>query len=363
VNAIADDGTTPLMSAQSADVARLLLHSGAVSELRDDVGRSALCLACESGNAAVAKLLLKRCSTAILTQAASDGFTPLSLVICCENEALALLVLAAHPADYNDNAIVHAVGLATNLYRAAGYNFVKLAEALLKRRADVNRGYMGERSRTPCMFAAQEGHLAMLDLLHQYGATVNAVASDGRTALMIASSVGQALAIKRMLRHGLDLNIHTGYSDNCTPLYTAVLRNHIDAARVLLEAGAQPACSANCLIRDVLQHLDDAAAVPMLKLLVQHWHTDPNAVCDNSPDAEPLIFTAAMHRRLKAARCLVAAGANVNAQTEHGHTAVHGAAQYDAVLMLRWLIVTHKLDPCAASVGGWLPLHCACHMG
>eukprot|EP00953_Heterococcus_sp_UTEX-ZZ885_P015163 8537-Heterococcus_DN1.PRE.3 len=144
VNATTDDGVTPLMSAQSADLARLLLDSGAEIEQTDRAGQNALARACQCGCIELAKVFLKRGSTSTVTQAASDGFTPLSLAICCENEALALLVLAAHPADYNDNAVVHAVGVATNLYRAAGYNIVKLAEALLKRGADVNRGYIGE---------------------------------------------------------------------------------------------------------------------------------------------------------------------------------------------------------------------------
>jgi hypothetical protein len=42
----------------------------------------------------------------------------------------------------------------TNLYEAAGYGFVKLAEALLKRGADVNLGCVGERDHTPYMYAA-----------------------------------------------------------------------------------------------------------------------------------------------------------------------------------------------------------------
>jgi ankyrin repeat protein len=363
VNAVVDDGITPLMSAQSADVARLLLNSGADPELRDVVGRSVLYLACANSNAELAKLLLKRCSTAILLQASSGGFSSLSQAIRQGNEGLALLVLAAHPADYDGTDVLRCSNVDTNLYTAAGFGFVTLAAALLKRGADVNLGCIGERDRTPYMYVAQEGHLAMFDLLHQYGATVNAVASDGNTALMTASFAGQALAIRRMFRHGVDVNIHTGISDRETPLYAAVLRGHIDTARVLLEAGAQSVCSTNCLIRDVLRRLDDDAAVPTLKLLLQHWHTDLNAVCDNSPDDDPLLMTAAMHRRLKPARYLVAAGANVNAKSVHGHTAVHVAAQYDAVRMLWWLIVTHKLDPCAASAGGWLPLQCACHMG
>jgi ankyrin repeat protein len=113
----------------------------------------------------------------------------------------------------------------------------------------------------------------------------------------------------------------------------------------------------------VLSDLDDDAAVPMLKLILQHWHTDLNTVCDKSPDGDPLLMTAAMHRRLQAARCLVAAGADLTAKSVHGHTVVHVAAQYDAVRILQRLVVNHKLNPCETAAAGWLPLHHACHMG
>jgi uncharacterized protein len=236
VNALADDGITPL-SAQSVEVAKLLLNSGADPELRDDIGRSALYLACTKMSAALAKLLLKRASAATITQATCDGFTPLSEAVRNGSEGLALLVLAAHSAEYDGNDALQASNVDTNLYTACSRGFVKLAGVLLKRGADVNRGRIAEPTRTPYMFAAQRGDLAMLDLLQQYGADVNAVSSDGGTALMIASSAGQALAVKRMLRHGVDVNLHAGFSDRTTAVYAAVLHGHIDTARVLLQAG------------------------------------------------------------------------------------------------------------------------------
>jgi ankyrin repeat protein len=274
---------------------------------------------------------------------------------------LALLVLAAHPADYDANEVLN---VDTNLYEAAGYGFVKLAEALLMRGADVNLGCVGECDRTPCMYAAQMGDLAMLDLLHQHGADVNAVAKDGCTALLRASNEGQALAVKRMLRHGVDVH-GTPLSDGeASPLYSAIMKGYISVARVLLEAGAlEPRFTEGALITLMLESLDDDAAVPMLKLLLQHWGTDVNTVYENGTT---LMGTAVLYNRFKAACYLVSAGADVHAKDAHGYTAVHTAAQYDAVRMLRWLVVTHKVDPChaaAASANHWLPLHCACHMG
>jgi ankyrin repeat protein len=240
---------------------------------------------------------------------------------------------------------------------------VKLAEALLKRGADVNRGCIGEHDRTPYMYAAHRGHLAMLDLLQQYGADVNAVAKDGCTALATASSSGRALAIKVLIRHGADVNLNTGISDRGPPLYTAVMYGHVEAARVLLEAGAQPGCSVISLIDSMLNSLDDSAAAEMLRLLLQHLHPNVNAARDDGGSGSTLIFAAAALNKLKAAQLLVSAGADVHAKAADSNTVLHVAAQYDAVRVLRWLVATHKVDPCVAAADGWLPLHSACGMG
>jgi ankyrin repeat protein len=362
VNIVAEDGTTPLMVAKTADVARLLLVSGADIELTDSKGWNALRRACENGYVELVKLLLKRGSLASITQTAPDGMTPLNVAVRSKNEALAMLVLAAQPADYDDNEGLRYPHVDTNLYAAAGYNFLKVAEALLKRGANPNRGRITAPTRTPYMGAAQEGHLAMLDLLHQYGADVNAVSSDGSTALDSAINNGRAPAVKCMLRHGVD--VHATHAAHDAPLKRAITDGHLSVVRVLLDAGVQvPGCSEVTLISDMLRYLDDDAAVPMLKLLLQYWGTDVNTVCDKVPDGGTVIFAAVMHKRLKAACYLVSAGADLSVKTLRGHTLVHIAAQFDAVRMLRWLVGTYKLNPCEAAENGWLPLHSACNMG
>jgi ankyrin repeat protein len=211
------------------------------------------------------------------------------------------------------------------------------------------------------MDAAHPGDLAMLDLLHQYGEDVNAVAKDGCTALLGAGNNGQALAVKRMLRHGVDVHGTPLSEATGTPLYSAIIKGYISVVRVLLEAGAlEPRFTEGALIALMLGSLDDDAAVPMLKVLLQHWGTDVNTVCNNGTT---LILAAVMCKQLKAAGYLVSAGADLQVKDVHGNTLVHAAAQCDAVRILRWLVVTQKLNPCEPAADSWLPLHCACQMG
>jgi ankyrin repeat protein len=77
LNATTDDGITPLMSVQTADLARLLLDNGADIEQTTSKGWNVLRRACITGNVELAKLLLKRLSPASIMQAAPDGMTPL----------------------------------------------------------------------------------------------------------------------------------------------------------------------------------------------------------------------------------------------------------------------------------------------
>jgi ankyrin repeat protein len=201
----------------------------------------------------------------------------------------------------------------------------------------------------------------MLDLLHEYGADVNAVAKDGCTALLGAGNNGQALAVKRMLRHGVDVHGTPLAEGAGTPLYSAINKGYISVVRVLLERGAlEPRFTEGALITMMLDSLDDDTALPMLKLLLQHWGTDVNTVGGKH---NTLIFAAVMRKQLKVTVYLVSAGADLQVKDVNGNTLVHAAAQCDAVRMLRWLVVTHKLNPCPAGGNGWLPLHSACHMG
>jgi ankyrin repeat protein len=82
----ADDGSMTSMSTHSADLAKLLLDSGADAELTDGEGRNALRIACEMTSIDLTKLSLKRSSLAVIMQAASDGQPPLCVAMNAGSE-------------------------------------------------------------------------------------------------------------------------------------------------------------------------------------------------------------------------------------------------------------------------------------
>jgi ankyrin repeat protein len=103
---------------------------------------------------------------------------------------------------------------------------------LLDDGADANGGGAG----TPLYFAAQRGHADVVALLVERGADVNTVTQFG-TALQIAARGNQTAIMEMLLRNGADPNLSGGEYGN-TPLHDAAERGAIEAARLLLENGA-----------------------------------------------------------------------------------------------------------------------------
>lgn len=74
-----------------------------------------------------------------------------------------------------------------------------LAEKLIKKGADVNKtGW------TPLHYAATNGHLALISLLLENNAYIDAESPNGTTPLMMAAMYGTAAAVKLLLEEGAD---------------------------------------------------------------------------------------------------------------------------------------------------------------
>jgi ankyrin repeat protein len=164
----------------------------------------------------------------------------------------------------------------TPLWMASQYGYPVLVGALLKAGAKVDqRSPTGE---TALMLASRNGNVAVIARLLEAGANVNAREDlRGTTPLMWAADQGHADAVKLLIEHGADvaapskvvatvytllvyqtallkgetllakrfaarpgnhLEDHEPYAGALTPLAFAVRRNAMDAARVLLDAGA-----------------------------------------------------------------------------------------------------------------------------
>lgn len=84
--------------------------------------------------------------------------------------------------------------------------------------------------------AAEHGHLAIINLLIDYGANINAKTRSGITPLHLATSANQLDAVKRLLIYGA--NVDARMSSGLTPLHWAAMKGYKEIAGVLLSNSA-----------------------------------------------------------------------------------------------------------------------------
>lgn len=85
------------------------------------------------------------------------------------------------------------------LMLASLHGLLDVAKQLINRGADVNKpGW------APLHYAATKGHLAVMDLLLENHAYIDAASPNGSTPLMMASLYGTASAVKLLLEAGAD---------------------------------------------------------------------------------------------------------------------------------------------------------------
>lgn len=217
VNAPQADGSTALHWAVYHDdlaTAKLLVHAGANVKAANRYGITALTLACTNGNGAMVELLLT---------AGADPNTVLP-------------------------------GGETALMTCSRTGRVDAVKALLARGAVVD-AKEGERGQTALVWAAAEGHAAVIDLLIASGADFRLRLPSGFTPYLLAVREGRTEAVRTLLKAGANVNEVTepvqgidrrlnsgrpGPRAGSSALHLAVGNAHFQLAAFLLEAGADP---------------------------------------------------------------------------------------------------------------------------
>ena len=205
--------------------------------------------AVQSGDQEQVRHLLKTHADVNLPDA--DGTTPLEWAVYNDDLATAQMLLRA-----GANASTANRDGVTPLSLAAINRDAAMAEALLKAGADANAKLPG--GTTMLMAAARTGNPEIVRLLIEHGADVSAKGEEyGETALIWAVEENHADAAKVLIAHGADVNERTNPlvrskdrfglegvltilpHGNWTPLMYAARQGSLDAARVLVDAGAK----------------------------------------------------------------------------------------------------------------------------
>ncbi len=237
VDAADSDGTRPLHWAVRADeteIADLLLKAGADANAPNRLGVTALYLATVNGNAAIIRNLLDHGSNA--NQVEKTGETVL-MVAARSGSADAVKALLEHGAKPNTTEPQLQL---TALMIAAEAGFADEVRILLEYKADINlRSRTGAQPprKMPC--AGQTGCGS-----HGVGIVRGGLPDQGyrpplpgaMNPLMFAAREGHVEAARLLIDAGSDVNAVD--KNDITPLFMAISNNRIPMARFLIERGA-----------------------------------------------------------------------------------------------------------------------------
>eukprot|EP00808_Paulinella_micropora_P026373 g59032.t1 len=112
-----------------------------------------------------------------------------------------------------------------------------LSHPNLKDHARAAVDVANEFGATPLFIAAQEGHLAMTQLLIREGGAAVQGGNIGRTPLFVASQEGHLAITQYLVREG-GAKVDQAMQDGSTPLFIACDRGHLGVAQYLVQEGA-----------------------------------------------------------------------------------------------------------------------------
>ncbi|XP_069588476.1 serine/threonine-protein phosphatase 6 regulatory ankyrin repeat subunit B-like [Ranitomeya imitator] len=296
--------------------------------VQDKDGCIPLFLAIESGNLGICKELLSSHVDAQI-RATSKRSGDCALHAGCRKRDVDVVKLLV---EYGASVDSQNGDGQTPLHVAAWEGDEMTVKFLYQCKADPNLTDTMDRS--PLHVAAERGHSGIVELLtEKFRANVLARTKDGDTLMHIASQCGHSEAALTFLKKGVLLHMPNKSGALC--LHAAARRGHTAVVKALLQKGAQ--VNARTKENYTALHIAAENSKPQVvqTLLGFGAQVQPKGGKDQET---PLHIAARIKDGEKVAEILLKSGADVNMERVNGETAVHIAAQYGNVKMIRTLM-------------------------
>ncbi len=173
------------------------------------------------------------------------------------------------------------------------------------------------------IFAASEGHTAIVKLLLEEGANPDIQNNIGWTVLIFAASKGHTAIVKLLLEHGADPNIQE--EDGWTALIWAASKGNMAMVQALLQHNAKAD----------IQEKDGWTA---LRLARSNGHTEVAALLALYENGNTPLMVAVLQNNVDRVDQLLQDGVNLNVRNNDGKTALILAAEKGHVPIVTSLI-------------------------
>ena len=337
-------GYSPLhyaMAYMNIDVINILLENGANTEQRTSDEETALHLAIETKDLGLIKLLIKHGADL----EARDGNKETALKSAVRTGRIEILEYLI-----NQGSDVNAIGKSdTTPLTTATYKGDKEAiELLVKHGANIHHTKQGNQW-TLLHYAANYNHTHLIDYLIESGIDVNARSKNGWSALALASDEGDIEIVEKLIKHQADIELSTIKSKK-TPLMAAATNGHTNVVSRLIKAGAD-------------HERKNTDGHNSLWLAANKSHTDTvKVLLKLEKNHNQVFFDASSKGKFELVRTLIKSGIDVSARTKKGSTAMHLAARYGHLDIVKLLqkngadihaLSTNKNDTPLMRAAGW----------
>ncbi|KAK4163800.1 ankyrin repeat-containing domain protein [Cladorrhinum sp. PSN259] len=236
-------------------------------------------------------------------------------------------------------------GWAALLY-AAKKGYEAVVRLLLEKGAAVEA--KDKERQTPLIKAAAEGHGAIIRQLLEKGAAIEAKDKERQTPLIEAAIHGHEAVVRQLLEKGAAIEAKD--IDGRTPLMRAAINGHEAVVRQLLEKGA----SIEARDKDGRTPLIEAA-IHGHEAIVRQLLEKGASIEANGKDGRTPLIRAAIHGHEAVVRQLLEKGAAIEAKDKNRCTPLRLAVEYQQEAVIRLLL--EKGAAIEAEDGfGWTPL-------